>query len=344
MAIDLKGLEEVKINSGLAGKIVLTYSTNNTGKSKVASQLFPKQTLFLATEKGYNALGGIRKVDVLDWRTFRDVISSLTPKKKEELKEMQDLYKAVVVDVADRLPEMCQAYICAKNGVENISDIAWGGGYAQLKQEFSNQLNKLALSGYFIMLICHESTKETTDPVSGEKYDYTMPKNSDTKVGEILKDIPDFTIYLKNNYTDEDGNVVLSTGICSHRKNVFARSRFTQCASVIEPYTALNLRETIKLACEKEAESLGVECINYEQEVEQYLREQAKLNKTRTELLNEIKPILLRLYDNGSQDEVTYIVEKYLGEGVKVSQATDGQKDKLQFILNDLKDMEERKE
>lgn len=343
MAIDLLGLEEVKINSGLAGKILGIFSTNNLGKSKVSSQLFPGQTLFVATEKGYNSLAGIKKIDVTEWKTFRDIVAALTPKKPEELLKIQEAYKCVVIDVADRLPEMCQHYICLKNSVDNISDIPYGGGYAQLKQEFSNQINKMVLSGMCVVLLMHEVAKEIEDPLTGETYNYIQPKTTDTKVGEILKDLPDFCIWLRNNGSDENGNVILSTGYTTQHKGFFARSRFTQCPPKIDPFTALNLRETIKYACEKEAEALGVECVNYEQEVEQKLRELEMLKKSRPQLLDEIKPILMTLYESGNEDEVTGIVTKYLGEDVKVSQATDGQIDKLEFILNDLKDLAERK-
>ena len=63
---DLLNLEETKINSSMEGKIVLIYGTNNTGKSKVSSLIYPHKTIYLATEKGYNALGGARVLDVLE--------------------------------------------------------------------------------------------------------------------------------------------------------------------------------------------------------------------------------------------------------------------------------------
>lgn len=343
MGIDLLNLEEVKISGDLAGKIIEIYGGNNLGKSKVSSQLFPNKTLFLATEKGYNGLGGIKKVDVTDWKTFRDVVSSLVPKKEEDLKKIQEAYKCVVVDVADRLPDMCNTYICNKNGVENISDIAWGGGYSQLKQEFSNQLNKLVLGSYCVILICHEVTKEITNEVTGEKYMYTQPRSTDGKVGEVLKDIPDFCIFLENLGADENGNVILSNGHTTQHKHFFARSRFSQCPPKIEPFSALNLREVVRKTCENEAKLLGVECVNNEQLIEQQLRERASKIKTRPQLLEEIKPVMMALYNGGNQSEVTAIVEKYLGEDVKVSQATDGQCEQLQFILNDFIDMADRK-
>lgn len=340
---DLLNLEETKINSSMEGKIVLLYGTNNTGKSKVASLIYPHKTLFIATEKGYNALGGARVVDTLDWNTFRQAVSQLT--KKKTFKKMHETYKTVVVDVADRLPDMCAAYICEKNGEASLADIPYGGGYAQQKTEFNNQINKLALSGYLVILICHDETNDKyTDPVTGKEHPYTYPKNTMSKAGNPLKDIPDFCIYLQNNGTDEEGNVVLSTGIVSHRKNVFARSRFTKCSTVIEPFTAENLITTVRDACVAEAKDLGVECVD-EFDFDAVLHEDDNIEEekqmTHGELVKRINTIGKILYKDYSSD-VTAIIERYLGEGVKVSKTTEAQNDKLQFVINDLTDFAEK--
>lgn len=341
--IDLLELEETKISSSLNGKIILLYGTNNVGKSKVSSQLFPHKTLFIATEKGYNALGGIKKKDVLDWGLFRDVISALTNRKT--LIDMHNAYDCVVVDVADRLPAMCEQYICNRNGVEKISDIAYGGGYSQLKNEFDNQLNKLALSGYCVVLICHEQTNDKyVVPTTGEEITYTFPKNTESKTGMPLKDIPDFCIYLQNNGTDEENNVVLSTGICSHRKNVFARSRFTQCATVISPFTAENLKKVVRDACIAEAELLGVECVDefdVNAVVAEAEAEKEERVKDKADLIADINRVGRILYKTFSV-ECSNIITKYLGEGAKVSDATDEQIEKLKLIYDEMIDLAER--
>lgn len=338
--IDIFDIEETTITKGLRGKIILIYGGNNTGKSKQSSLLFPHRTLFIATERGYNALGGIKKQDVLDWMTFRKIVYQLTNKKTAD--KAHEMYDAIVVDVADRLPALCEAYICDKNDVDNISDIAWGGGYAQLKTEFDRQINTLALSGYLVVLICHEQTKEDwVNPVTGEKYPYTFPKNTESKVGCVLKDIPDFAIYLQNNGTDAEENVVLSTGVCSHRKNVFARSRFTQCPTRIEPFTAENLRKTVEIACEEEAKLLGIECVSFEEQQAKNEKQLEESKPNREELIADIKTYGKLLKDFA--EETKGIIEKYLGEGAKISDATDSQIDKLEFILNDLMDMADKK-
>lgn len=338
MAIDLLNLEEVKINTGLDGKIVLIYGQNNTGKSLVASQLFPKQTLFLATEKGYNALKGIKKIDILDWTTFRNVVGELTGKKNRD--QLQEMYKCIVIDVADRLPAYCESYICQKNMVNNIADIAYGGGYSQLKIEFDNQINKLALSGYCLILLAHEQYEEHTEILNGKehKFQYAFPKNTFSKVGAPLKDIPDFTIWLKDNKVDENGNVIPSTGFVAQQKEAFARSRFTECPTVIHPFSANNLRNTIKTACERAAGD--DEGITFKEEEEQRVVEQKKMRKTREEIVEDIKPYLteaIKYYPN----ECGQICAKYLGDK-KITDPTNPA-EKLQFVYDEFVDFCESK-
>lgn len=338
MAIDLLNLEEVKINTGLDGKILLIWGSNNTGKSLVASQLFPKQTLFLATERGYNALRGIKKVDILDWTTFRNVVGELTNKKNRD--KLQEAYKCVVIDVADRLPAYCESYICQKNMVDNIADISYGGGYSQLKNEFDKQINKLALSGYCIVLLAHEQYEEHTEIVNGKehKYQYAFPKNTFSKVGAPLKDIPDFTIWLKDNKVDENGNVILSTAYLAQQKEAFARSRFPECPTMIQPFTADGLRETVKIACERA--SGNDDGITFKEEEAQRENEQSKMKKTREEVVNDIKPYLteaIKYYPN----ECGQICAKYLGDK-KITDETNPI-DKLQLVYDEFVDFCEEK-
>ena len=158
MALDITNLEETTITTGLEGKILGWYGTNNVGKSHVASKLFPGKTLWLATEKGYNAISGIRKVDIESWNDFRQVVSQLTVKNEKKREKIRAMYKCVVVDVADRLPNLATSYIISTYNTQNaeksdfspiteLSGIPYGGGYDMATKERDNQINKLALSG-----------------------------------------------------------------------------------------------------------------------------------------------------------------------------------------------------
>lgn len=358
MALDITNLEETTITTGLEGKILAWYGTNNVGKSHVASKLFPSKTLWLATEKGYNAISGMRKVDVESWNDFRQVVSQLTVKNEKKREKVRAMYQCVVVDVADRLPNLATAYIISTYNTQNaeksdfspiteLSGVPYGGGYAMLNKEMDSQINKLALSGYCVVLIFHDEIRKVKE--GREEYEYIVPKNTFNKAGNALKDIPDFMIYLESQGVDEDGKALLSIGHCVQHKEYFARSRFTECPETINPFTADNLKETVRIACEREAEKQGVSTITYAEEEAQREKEKTKKKKSAAELIEEIKPVYTVLRKAKLSSAVNGIVGDFLGydendKPNKISEADDSQVEALQYIYDKLVDLAEDKD
>lgn len=357
MALDITNLEETTITTGLEGKILGWFGTNNVGKSHVASKLFPGKTLWLATEKGYNAISGMRKVDIDTWNDFRQVVSQLTVKNEKKREKVRAMYQCVVVDVADRLPNLATAYIISTYNTQNaeksdfspiteLSGVPYGGGYAMLNKEMDSQINKLALSGYCVVLIFHDEIRKVKD--GRDEYEYIVPKNTFNKAGNALKDIPDFMIYLESQGVDENGKAVLSIGHCVQHKEYFARSRFTECPETINPFTADNLKETVRIACEREAEKQGATTITYAEEETQREKEKADKKKSAAELIEEIKPIYGALRKAKFTAAVNGIVGDFLGYDAndkpnKISEADDSKIEALQCIYDKLVDMAEEK-
>ena len=360
MAFDITKLQPSTITTGLAGKIIGITGLNNTGKSKVSSQLFPEHTLWLATEPGYHALGGITPVDVENWGDFRSAVSQLTTRNKAKRKAVREMFQCVVVDVADRLPNLATAYVINTYNEEksasdpewvpitDLSSIPYGGGYARLNKEFDTQLTKLTLAGYCVVLIFHEETKKMKDE-RGNEYDYTVPKNTFSKAGNALKDIPDFMIYLVSRGVDEEGKEILSKGYTVQHKEFFARSRFTECPEEIDPFTPENLKETVKIACEREAKKLGAKTVSFDEEAN--ARAEAKKAKklTSEELIAMIQPVFQALHKAKFTSVITSIVEQFLGDDEngkprKVSGATSDDADALQLIYDRLVDFAEEKD
>lgn len=320
---DICEIPESTITTDLAGKIIGIYGGNNVGKSYVAARLFPRQTLWLATEKGYNGQGGLRPYDVETWSDFRDAVSQLTTRNKAKREKVRDMYKCVVIDVADKLPDLAAQYIVSSYNTKNsekesfspitdIADIAYGGGYSANRKEIDTQVNKLALSGYCVVLIFHEEVRK---PLGGKKEEeYIVPKGTFAKAGNVLKDLPDFMIYVESQGVDENGKPILSIGHCVQHKEFFARSRFTSCPEVIEPFTADNLKEVVKIACEREAELQGVATVTYaEEESKREATKRIKKN-TREELVSMIEPVMKALVnDKQYKSYVKAILEQYLG-------------------------------
>ena len=65
MAIDILNIQPTVISKDLKGKFICIYSLPKVGKTSMACQ-FPKN-LLLAFEKDYNAIAGIKPVDITKW-------------------------------------------------------------------------------------------------------------------------------------------------------------------------------------------------------------------------------------------------------------------------------------
>lgn len=351
--LDITAIPLSTITAGLEGKIIGIYGTNNVGKSYVAAHLYPNQTLWCATERGYNAQAGLRPYDVETWGDFRDVVAQLTTRNEKKAKVVREMYKCVVVDVADKLPDLATAYVISRYNEKNrdkddfvpiteVGDIPYGGGYASVRKEIDGQITKLSLAGYCLVLIFHEEIRKPLG--SNKKEDeYIVPKNTMTKSGNVLKDTPDFMIYVEPQGIDENGKPILSMGHCVQHKEFFARSRYTQCPEIINPFTADNLRETVKIACEREANIQNVTPITLEQEQKDRKKKEESNTLTLEEAIERVKPLFMAICKAGQVGYAQSVVTQYLGDGKKVTQAEPQDIAALGFIYNDFIDFAENK-
>lgn len=151
MGIDILNIQPSVISRDLRGKYVLLYGKAKVGKTTAACS-FPN-SLLVAFERGYNAIGGVRAVDVTKWSEFKTVLKQL------EKPEAQKLYDTIIIDTITIAWDYCEQYICTQNGVQKINEIAWGGGYSACKKEFEGALRKITMLGYGIVLIAHNTSR-----------------------------------------------------------------------------------------------------------------------------------------------------------------------------------------
>ena len=109
---------------------------------------FPKN-LLLGFEHGWNALSGIKAIDITRWADFKMVLRQL------ERPEAREMYDTITIDTVGIAWEMVEAFTCQQNGVQRIGDIPWGGGYTAAKKEFENCLRKITQLGYGLVIIAH---------------------------------------------------------------------------------------------------------------------------------------------------------------------------------------------
>ena len=193
--IDILTIEPTVISRDLKGKYLLIYGKPKTGKTTMASR-FPKN-LLIAFEKGYNAIDGIKAVDINKWSEFRQVLRQL------EKPEAQAMYDTITIDTTTIAYEMCEQFVCSQNGVQSIRDIPWGQGWALTKKEFETCLRKITMLGYGLVLISHIETRKekTADDSEIEILAPSMPK----RCYEVVNQIVDIIGYIATEW-DDDGN------------------------------------------------------------------------------------------------------------------------------------------
>lgn len=88
---DILTIQPNKVNASLSGKTLLVYGKNKVGKTTWCTQELPKP-LLCAFEKGYNAIPGVRAVDITKWTQFKTIVKQLdTPAAKE-------MYETIIID------------------------------------------------------------------------------------------------------------------------------------------------------------------------------------------------------------------------------------------------------
>lgn len=322
--IDLLSLTEDAFMSGMEGKKIMIYGVNDTGKTKQLTKL--DRPLLLMTESGGSAVK-CRKLPVSKWSKFKEIVESLTTEKTFE--QMYESYRTILVDTGENLVDLSEKAVCNEFGVRDLSEISGKqNGYKIARTDFQMQINKLTSVGYTVVFICHEEKVEMEDEVTGETYNFIQPKGTSNEKSSMrmLRDLCDFCIYLRPNGIDpQTYETIPSTAICKRTKNVFARSRFA-IQTFIDPFTAQGLIDAIEKAVEKSAEEEDAEIEKYRLVKDDY---------TKDDYLEIIKPYVDALFPVCGED-VNYIVEMELGEGRKISSATDKELTALDNIYNNL--------
>lgn len=188
MGFDLLNIEPHKISRDLSGYITYIYGAPKVGKTSLAVQA--PDCLLLAFERGYNAISGVRAVDIASWGDMKKVFKEL---KKPEVRAA---YKTLIVDTVDLAAKYCSKFVCSLNDVQELGDIAYGKGYSLMRNEFEEIFNSLAQMDYAIIFIGHDETKMITPPAGcGEPYDIIVPALSPDKVRAIIANMADIYGY-----------------------------------------------------------------------------------------------------------------------------------------------------
>jgi hypothetical protein len=319
--IDILDIKPTVISRDLKGKYILIYGKPKTGKTTLASK-FPKN-LLIAFEKGYNAIDGIKAVDINTWSDFKLVLRQL---KKPEA---QAMYDTITIDTTTIAYEMCEQYVCSQNGVQSIRDIPWGQGWTLTKKEFETSLRQITMLGYGLVLISHIETRKEkmADDSEIEILAPSMPK----RCYEVVNQIVDIIGYIATEWNDNgDSERWLYT---RQTPTVMAGSRFPYLSAKIK----LGYDELVKAineAIDKQRELDGATVVD---KIEVEAREELDFEKIREEASVIWGNLVSQ--DPANRDKILKKVEMVFGRKIKLSEITEDQKDLFYLVLLDMRDM-----
>lgn len=331
MAIDIFGVTPHKVSRDLRGYTIMFYGEPKTGKTTTASKF--EKNLVLATETGYLAIPGIMALPIQKWSEFKQVLRQL---KEPQAKEM---YYNITVDTADLLFELCEKFICSREGVEKVGDIPYGGGYAMVRKEFDEALRSIPAMGFGLILISHSQEKTFKDE-NGDEYTRIAPTLSNQ--GRLVVDRMSDVIGFAHPEQDEEGRTYTRLYVRGTPRFI-AGSRFRDMIPYFD-FTYDNLVKAVRDAIDSEAGDHNNELVEDEQDSNAY-QEQNELDFD--ELMTQFKTLVSTLQNNVDKTEfkskwapkISSITDKYLGKGKKVNECTPAQVEQLALIVDDLTEM-----
>lgn len=195
MALDLYNLTKQTTNKNISDYKWTICGAYGSGKSTLATELFNAldgDSVTFGFEERFNGIEGIRVVPIRTWKEAKDYLKQLKKGVKDNDGELP--FKSIVLDPVGVAGDMCTKYICNREGIDEIGDIGYGGGYAMLKTEFEAYVDDLRDLGFKVNFVSHGKL-ETVKPPRGEEYNIFTP-DVPKKLIYKTQGEADFIVYL----------------------------------------------------------------------------------------------------------------------------------------------------
>lgn len=329
MGFDLLNIEPHKISRDLSGYITYIYGAPKVGKTSLAVQA--PDCLLLAFERGYNAISGVRAVDIASWGDMKKVFKEL---KKPEVRAA---YKTLIVDTVDLAAKYCSKFICSLNDVQELGDITYGKGYSLMRNEFEEIFNSLAQMDYAIIFIGHDETKTITPPVGcGEPYDTIVPALSPDKVRAIIANMADIYGYAHTPKSVDGSHQPAILTIRDNTKIITCGSHFPYMKDEIV-FSYQSLVDEINRAIDED-EAHGAEVIDKAPAVVYEEKNFAELKEQFDSLVEKVSSnVSEEDWENVWGPKIASIVSQCLGNK-KVADLNESQVDQMDLVVSMLLD------
>lgn len=248
--------------------------------------------------------------------------------KKPEVKER---FKSIIVDTADIAADLCQKYICSQLGIENIGDGGWStNGWAKYKKEFEDVFRTLAQLGYAVVFISHDKEK-TIKPQNATEYQQ-IGSSMQSSALSIIENMSDIIGYAHPKVTDSGSRMVLT--LRSLDNSIRCGCRFKYIQPEID-FTYEALTDALNKAIDQEAAETNNQFVTNERMSAPIVKEYDF-----DALMGEFRELAGQLMQKSQTNgiKITQIVDKYLGKGKKVGDATPDQAEFIHLIVTEIKE------
>ena len=322
--IDLLALEPTVITRDLSNKYILLAAPYKFGKTTFMTNI--PGALVLSFEPGLNARAGVYAQKITSWSDLKLVCRQLAKP------EVMNKYKCICFDTIEIAATMCQEFVCARAGVQAMSEVPYGKLYKEYELEFGKTIRSIAMLGYGCIFACHTEIKSievATDVVSEQ----IRPK-LDKRAFDIINGLVDI-IGIGVMKFDEKGerHRVLYT---AETPTIKAGNRFTYFPPVID-FSYQSVLDNLSNAIEAEAINNNATVVD-KLEVQQ---DKLDYNAIRAEA-QELWTRLVGQGDNINEEMARRIlkrVEMIFGRPVKLSEITEDQVDLYNLVVLDMKEL-----
>ena len=322
--IDLLALEPTVITRDLSNKYILLAAPYKFGKTTFMTNI--PGALVLSFEPGLNARAGVYAQKITSWSDLKLVCRQLAKP------EVMNKFKCICFDTIEIAATMCQEFVCARAGVQSMSEVAYGKLYKEYELEFGKTIRSIAMLGYGCVFACHTEVKsiEVAPDVVSEQ---VRPK-LDKRAFDIINGLVDI-IGIGVMKFDEKGerHRVLYT---AETPTIKAGNRFTYFPPVID-FSYQSVLDHLSDAIEAEAVNNNATVVDRVEVVETKL----DYNTVRAEAI-ALWGQLVGTGDNVNEEIARRILkraEMIFGRPIKLSEITEDQVDLYNLVVMEMREL-----
>lgn len=322
MAINIFELTPNKVSRDLSNRKILIYSKPKAGKTTFATS--GEKVLLIATEIGYSDIPEVIAQDTYNWVDFKLAVRQL------QKPEAREKFSVIAIDTAAILYDLCEKYVCQREGVSRIGDIPYGAGWGMTEKEFFDTFQILSEMKYGLIFTAHEKIRIEKSDEFGER-EYVSPDLS-KRAYNVINRMVDLIAYIKEEYRDGKSERFLYTRgtqyLVAGSRNPFLKSKIKLgYDELVEAYhEAINEQERVL------AGSVTDGVIKKTKETEE---------PTFLEMIEEAKVLWQKIIAADPQNAalILSVVKGVTGKDIKLSELTEDQVDVLKLILVEMREI-----